>query len=55
LDVHGEPYVTDYGLAKRVLGDSELTASGGILGTLPYLAHGAGASLRPPDLGIGAG
>jgi WD40 repeat protein/predicted Ser/Thr protein kinase len=38
LDDRGEPYVTDFGLAKRVGGDSELTVSGAILGTPPYMA-----------------
>jgi WD40 repeat protein/predicted Ser/Thr protein kinase/tetratricopeptide (TPR) repeat protein len=38
LDERGEPYVTDFGLAKRVEGDSELTISGAILGTPPYMA-----------------
>ncbi len=38
LDERGEPYVTDFGLAKRVEGDSEMTVSGAILGTPPYMA-----------------
>ena len=33
-----EPHVTDFGLAKRVEGDSELTLSGAILGTPSYIA-----------------
>ena len=45
LDDRGEPHVTDFGLAKRVEGDSELTVSGAILGT-PSL-HGAGAGVGP--------
>ncbi len=38
LDDRGEPYVTDFGLAKRVEGDSELTHSGAIMGTPAYMA-----------------
>jgi WD40 repeat protein/tRNA A-37 threonylcarbamoyl transferase component Bud32 len=38
LDEHGQPYVTDFGLAKRVEGDSELTHSGAIVGTPAYMA-----------------
>jgi eukaryotic-like serine/threonine-protein kinase len=38
LDERGEPHVTDFGLAKRVDGDSDLTQSGAILGTPPYMA-----------------
>src|SRR5262249_11877865 len=38
LDERGEPHVTDFGLARRVEGDSELTQSGAILGTPGYMA-----------------
>ena len=38
LDERGGPHVTDFGLAKRVHGDSDLTQSGAILGTPPYMA-----------------
>jgi eukaryotic-like serine/threonine-protein kinase len=38
IDERGEPYVTDFGLAKRVAGDSELTYSGAIMGTPAYMA-----------------
>jgi WD40 repeat protein/tRNA A-37 threonylcarbamoyl transferase component Bud32 len=38
IDTEGRPHVTDFGLAKRVEGDSELTLSGAILGTPSYMA-----------------
>jgi serine/threonine-protein kinase len=38
LDERGDPYVTDFGLAKRVEGDSELTRTGAILGTPGFMA-----------------
>ncbi len=38
IDADGSPHVTDFGLAKRVDGDSELTRSGAILGTPAYMA-----------------
>jgi len=38
LDNEGQPYVTDFGLAKRVLADSQLTQSGVIVGTPSYMA-----------------
>lgn len=38
FDAHGEPLVTDFGLAKRVTGDSGLTQTGAILGTPSYMA-----------------
>jgi WD40 repeat protein/tRNA A-37 threonylcarbamoyl transferase component Bud32 len=38
LDNDGTPYVTDFGLAKRVGGDSALTQSGAVVGTPSYMA-----------------
>ncbi len=38
IDTDGQPHVTDFGLAKRVAGNSELTQSGAILGTPSYMA-----------------
>ena len=44
LDTNGEPRVTDFGLAKQVDTDAELTASGQMLGTTSYMPpeHGSG-------------
>jgi len=38
VDAHGEPHVTDFGLARRVEGGSGLTHSGAIVGTPSYMA-----------------
>ncbi len=38
IDTEGQPHVTDFGLAKRIEGDPELTQSGAILGTPSYMA-----------------
>jgi serine/threonine-protein kinase len=37
IDVKGNPRVTDFGLAKRIQGDSGLTGSGQIMGTPSYM------------------
>jgi WD40 repeat protein len=38
LDAGGEPHITDFGLAKRVEGDSGQTRTGAIVGTPSYMA-----------------
>ncbi len=37
LDEAGQPRLTDFGLAKQVLGQSELTATGQVMGTPSYM------------------
>jgi WD40 repeat protein/serine/threonine protein kinase len=37
LDKEGQPHVTDFGLAKRIAGDSKLTQSGAVVGTPSYM------------------
>ncbi|MCA9245806.1 MAG: protein kinase [Planctomycetales bacterium] len=44
LDTDGNPRVTDFGLAKRIEGDSNLTATGQVMGT---------PSFMPPEQAIG--
>jgi WD40 repeat protein len=38
VDADGQPHVTDFGLAKRIEGDSELTQTGAVLGTPAYMS-----------------
>jgi len=60
LNAAGNPYVTDFGLAKMLTGDSQRTASGAIVGTPCYMSpeQAAGKSKhvgpRTDVYGIGA-
>ena len=38
VDSDGQPYVTDFGLARRVDGNSDITRSGAIVGTPAFMA-----------------
>ncbi len=38
IDRKGHPHITDFGLAKRIESDAELTASGAIMGTPAYMS-----------------
>lgn len=46
IDVDGRPHVTDFGLAKRVESDAQLTRSGAVLGTPCYMAPEQAAGNR---------
>jgi serine/threonine-protein kinase len=37
LDAQGQPHVTDFGLARRLEGDSKLTRTGAVMGTPAYM------------------
>ncbi|QEH35499.1 Serine/threonine-protein kinase PrkC [Aquisphaera giovannonii] len=46
VDAEGRPHITDFGLAKRLEADVEMTASGAILGTPAYMAPEQAAGRR---------
>jgi eukaryotic-like serine/threonine-protein kinase len=46
LDTHGRPHITDFGLAKMMESDVELTASGAIMGTPAYMSPEQAAGRR---------
>jgi WD40 repeat protein len=46
LDREGQPHVTDFGLAKKIAGDSRLTQSGAVVGTPSYMAPEQAAGKR---------
>jgi serine/threonine-protein kinase len=53
LDANGEPRVTDFGLAKQVESDSDLTRTGAVMGTPSYMppeqAAGNLSEIGPPS------
>ncbi|WP_417746418.1 protein kinase domain-containing protein [Rosistilla oblonga] len=53
IDSSGQPRVTDFGLAKRVSGDSGMTATGQIMGTPSYMPPEQ-ASGRIDEIGVTA-
>ncbi len=46
IDAHDQPRITDFGLAKQITVDSELTASGAVLGTPSYMPPEQAAGKR---------
>ncbi len=50
LDERGEPHVTDFGLARRIEGDGELSRSGLIVGTPSYMSPEQAAGTKGTSL-----
>ena len=46
IDAKGHPHITDFGLAKRMESDVEMTASGAIMGTPAYMSPEQAAGRR---------
>jgi eukaryotic-like serine/threonine-protein kinase len=53
IDTQGQPHISDFGLARRIAGESDLTNTGTILGTPNYMAPEQAAG-KPGQLTTGA-